>query len=54
MDPIFKNGDDFNVPIQFYDTETGVGLEITADMEISSRIIHNSTNRVIGTPTVTA
>ena len=47
-----KIGDSFALPIQFYDTDTKLGMAITNDMLISAQII-NSQNQVIATPVIT-
>lgn len=46
-----KQGDSFSLPIQFYDTETKLGMNITDEMFISSQII-NTSGQVIATPSV--
>lgn len=52
MNPVFKIGDTFALPVQFINTETNDGLELTQDMEISAKII-NSMNQIIATPAIT-
>lgn len=52
MNAIFKIGDSFAVPIQFYDTELDQGMTITPDMTITARII-NAQNQTIAEPQVT-
>ncbi len=47
----FKQGDTFSLPIQFYDTETKLGMIITDEMVISSQIA-NTSGQVIATPTI--
>lgn len=46
-----KVGDSFALPVQFYDTETKLGMTITDEMGISSQIA-NSSGQVIATPTI--
>lgn len=46
-----KQGDSFTLPIQFYDTDTKLGMIITNEMVISSQIA-NSSGQVIATPTI--
>ena len=53
MNSIFKIGDSFAVPIQFYDTELDQGMTITQDMTITARII-NAQNQTIAEPQITA
>lgn len=48
-----KIGDSFALPIQFYDIDTKLGMQITDDMLISAQII-NSQNQVIATPVIPA
>ncbi|MBK0062372.1 MULTISPECIES: hypothetical protein [unclassified Acinetobacter] len=52
MNAIFKIGDSFAVPVQFYDTESDSGMTITGDMVITARII-NAQNQTIAEPQVT-
>jgi hypothetical protein len=52
MNQTIKIGDSFALPIQFYDTDTKLGMAITNDMLISAQII-NSQNQVIATPVIT-
>ena len=52
MNQTIKIGDSFALPIQFYDTDTKLGMAITNDMLISTQII-NSQNQVIATPVIT-
>ena len=47
----FKQGDTFSLPIQFYDTETKLGMIITDEMVISSQIA-NTSGQVIATPNI--
>ena len=47
-----KIGDSFALPIQFYDIDTKLGMQITDDMLITAQII-NSQNQVIATPVIT-
>ena len=48
-----KIGDSFALPIQFYDIDTTLRMQITDDMLISAQII-NSQNQVIATPVIPA
>ncbi|MDH2019003.1 hypothetical protein N5J44_07800 [Acinetobacter ursingii] len=52
MNAIFKIGDSFAVPIQFYNTELDQGMTITPDMSITARIV-NAQNQTIAEPHVT-
>ncbi len=52
MNQTIKIGDSFALPIQFYDTDTKLGMAITNDMLITAQII-NSQNQVIATPVIT-
>lgn len=52
MNAIFKIGDSFAVPIQFYDTQLDQGMMITQDMIITARII-NAQNQTIAEPQIT-
>ncbi|WP_336949088.1 hypothetical protein [Acinetobacter junii] len=47
-----KIGSSFAVPIQFYDTETKLGMAITDDMVITAQIV-NAHNEVIAIPNIT-
>ena len=47
----FKQGDTFSLPIQFYNTDTKLGMIITDEMIISSQIA-NSSGQVIATPNI--
>lgn len=51
MKALIKIGDSFALPVQFYDTATGEGLNITDNMLITAEII-NSTAQTIATPTI--
>ena len=53
MNQTIKIGDSFALPIQFYDTDTKLGMQITDDMLITAQII-NSQNQVIATPVIPA
>lgn len=52
MNASIKIGDSFALPIQFYDTDTKLGMSITNDMSITAQIV-NSSNQVIATPVIT-
>ena len=51
MKATIKTGDSFALPVQFYDTATGEGLNITNDMIITAEIV-NSSAQNIATPTI--
>lgn len=46
-----KQGDSFSLPIQFYDTNTKLGMNFSDEMLISSQIA-NSSGQIIATPSV--
>ncbi|WP_445115008.1 hypothetical protein [Acinetobacter sp. WZC-1] len=52
MHPTIKVGDSFAVPIKFYDTLTGNGLNISSDMLVTAHIVTH-THKLIAIPTVT-
>lgn len=52
MNALFKIGDSFAIPVQFYNTETNQGLAITSEMVITSRIV-NALNQTIAEPIIT-
>lgn len=52
MNLIFKRGDSFTLPIQFYDTDNEIGLRLTTDMQITAQII-TASKVTIAAPKVT-
>lgn len=52
VNPYINIGDSFDVPIQFVDSVTGEGVEITPNMVVTSSIV-NTAGDVIATPVVT-